>query len=162
MQETPNTLSVLYKYNDGKIIEADIRGRYTKGEGTLGINIGNIFFGTKGYLEMDGYKHWRAFRNNEEKPFAGTEQNNGNSSLRHDLNIISLLNAIRTGDKSGLFSNIHNGHYSSALTHLANISYRLDRKLKFMGEYERFADDPEADLMLRREYRSPFVVPEEV
>jgi hypothetical protein len=34
--------------------------------------------------------------------------------------------------------------------------------LKFMGDYERFADDPEADEMLTRIYRIPFVVPDQV
>ena len=161
-QETPNTLSALYKYDDGKVIEAEVRGRYSRGEGTLGIHIGNIFLGTEGYLEMDGYRHWRAFRKGEKEPFAGSEQKNGNTNLWHDANIINFLNAIRTGDKDSLFNNIRNGHYSSTMPHLANASYRLGRKLKFMGDYEKFADDPEADLMLTRNYRKPYVVPGEV
>jgi hypothetical protein len=45
---------------------------------------------------------------------------------------------------------------------LANISYRLGRELKFMGDYEKFANDPEADTMLSRRYRSPYVIPSEV
>ncbi len=162
MQETPNTLSVRYKYDDGKVIEAEVRGRYSSGEGTMEIHIGNFFFGTEGYLEMDGYKHWRAFKKNEKEPFAGSEINSGNTNLWHEANISNFLNAIRTGDKNSLFNNIRNGHYSSSLAHLANISYRLDRRLKFLGEYERFADDPEANLMLTRDYRKPFVVPSEV
>jgi hypothetical protein len=31
-----------------------------------------------------------------------------------------------------------------------------------MGDYEKFANDPEADMMLTRNYRKPFVVPENV
>jgi hypothetical protein len=31
-----------------------------------------------------------------------------------------------------------------------------------MGGYEKFANDPEADMMLTRNYRKPYVVPEEV
>ena len=31
-----------------------------------------------------------------------------------------------------------------------------------MGEYEKFANDPEADTLLRRVYRQPYVVPESV
>lgn len=161
-QETPNTLSTLYKYDDGKMIEAEVRGRYTRGEGTMGIKIGNIFLGTEGYLEMDGYKHWRAFRNNEKEPFAGSEQKNGNTNLWHDANITNFLEAIRSGDKSGLFNNIRNAHYSATMPHLTNISYRLGRKLQFNGDYERFINDPEANLMLTREYRAPYIVPEEV
>jgi len=54
------------------------------------------------------------------------------------------------------------GHYSSALPHLANISYRLGRGLKFTGGNEKFANDPEADTMLTRVYRPPYVVPHDV
>ena len=57
---------------------------------------------------------------------------------------------------------IREGFYSTALPHLANIAYRLKRELKFMGDYEKFANDPEADTMLTRRYRKPYVVPEEV
>jgi len=53
-------------------------------------------------------------------------------------------------------------HLSSSLPLLANISYRLGRELKFMGDYEKFANDPEADTMLTRNYRQPYVVPEQV
>jgi hypothetical protein len=34
--------------------------------------------------------------------------------------------------------------------------------MKFMGEYEKFANDPEADTLLGRAYRVPYVVPEAV
>lgn len=61
-----------------------------------------------------------------------------------------------------MHADINEGHYSSALPHLANISYRVGREVKFMGEYERFANDPEADTLLRRVYRQPYVVPESV
>ena len=61
-----------------------------------------------------------------------------------------------------LHCDINEGFYSSALPHLANISYRMGRELKFMGDYEKFANDPEADALLTRRYRKPFVVPDEV
>ncbi|NLB26914.1 MAG: gfo/Idh/MocA family oxidoreductase, partial [Bacteroidales bacterium] len=51
---------------------------------------------------------------------------------------------------------------SSALPIIANISYRLKRELTFRGDYEKFANDPEADMMLTRNYRRPYIVPEEV
>jgi hypothetical protein len=46
---------------------------------------------------------------------------------------------------------------------MANISYRLGgRQLKFDGTTEKFINDPEADKLLTREYRKPYVVPENV
>jgi hypothetical protein len=48
------------------------------------------------------------------------------------------------------------------LCHLANISYRLGRSLDFDPETELFLSDQEADLMLSRDYREPYVVPDKV
>jgi hypothetical protein len=74
----------------------------------------------------------------------------------------NFLDAIRSGKDETLACDIVEGHYSSALPHLANISYRLGRQLTFRGEYEKFANDPEADTLTTRVYRKPYVVPEEV
>ena len=72
-QETPNTLSCTFKYSDGKMLEFETRGRYTNTETDVDIAIGNIFYGTEGYLELkneDG-RPWKAFRKREKIPFAG-------------------------------------------------------------------------------------------
>jgi Oxidoreductase family, C-terminal alpha/beta domain len=65
-----------------------------------------------------------------------------------------------------LFNCYHNdktkGFYSTALPHLANISYRLGRELKFTGDNEKFSNDPEADSLLTRVYRDPYIVPDKV
>jgi hypothetical protein len=57
---------------------------------------------------------------------------------------------------------LEEGHKSSVLCHLANISYRLRRSLHFDSESERFVGDQEADLMLSRDYRAPYTIPEKV
>jgi hypothetical protein len=46
--------------------------------------------------------------------------------------------------------------------HLGNIAYRLGRKLHLNPSTESFINDPEADAMLTREYRAPYVVPAKV
>ena len=51
---------------------------------------------------------------------------------------------------------------SAALPAMANISYRLKRELTFDGAKEKFVNDPEADKMLTRDYRKPYVVPDMV
>ncbi len=48
------------------------------------------------------------------------------------------------------------GHRVSTVCHLANISIRLGRKLKWDPEAERFPDDPEANAMMVRTLRSPW------
>lgn len=45
---------------------------------------------------------------------------------------------------------------------MANISYRTGRKLQFDPKAERFVNDAEANSYITRNYRRPFVVPENV
>src|SRR6185295_18064651 len=51
-QETPNLHSTIFEYADGKILEFGTRGGYTNDEGTQ--RIGNLFYGTKGWVWIDG------------------------------------------------------------------------------------------------------------
>jgi hypothetical protein len=51
---------------------------------------------------------------------------------------------------------------STAMCHLANISYRLGRELRFDPALRRFTADEEANRLLAREYRQPFVIPARV
>lgn len=168
-QETPNTQSSLFKYRDGKMLEFETRGRYSNEESGLGIRIGNVFYGSEGYLELEGGT-WKAFHEREREPFAGSQegerkQTNLTSTVADESpsdHWANFIEAIRSGNSKTLHCDILEGFYSSALPHLANISYRLGRELKFMGEYEKFAQDSEADTMLTRRYRKPYVVPDEV
>ncbi|MCD6566859.1 MAG: Gfo/Idh/MocA family oxidoreductase [Bacteroidales bacterium] len=167
-QETPNTQSSLFKYGDGKMLEFETRGRYSNDESSLGIRIGNMFYGTEGYMEIEGGK-WKAFRKREREPFKSSEtvvEKQTDSAYlaapggsEHYANFID---AIRSGNSSDLHCDIREGFYSTALPLLANIAYRTGRQLKFMGDYEKFANDPEADTMLTRRYRKPYVVPDNV
>ncbi len=170
-QQTPNTQTSVLKYRDGKIIEFETRGRYSNDESSIGIRIGNIFYGTEGYLELYGESAtpWKAFRKREKVPFAGSKEGQSEpvdptfmAAPPGSEHFVNFIDAIRSEKDESLTCDIMEGHYSSALPHLANISYRLGRELKFMGDYEKFANDPEADAMLKREYRKPYVVPDEV
>jgi predicted dehydrogenase len=157
-QETPNTQTAVFKYRDGKMLEFECRGRYTNHEGSEGQPVGNIFYGTEGWLEIGG-STWKAFRGRQRKPFAGSKEGTRGRNGNHWANFIE---AVRSGKNEDLHCDIREGFYSTTLPHLANISYRVGRMLKFMGDYEKFADDPEADKMLTRIYRIPYVVPDKV
>ena len=164
-QETPNTQTCIFKYSDGKTLVHDTRGRYTNYEGINNIADGNLFYGTQGYMEYSG--SWKAFRKWEKAPFEGAGIGErkvpaGGGSERTNL-FTNFIDVIRSGKGEDLINPIIGGHYSNALIHLGNISYRLGRSLKFNGATEKFVNDPEADKMLRRvTYRAPYIVPDEV
>jgi len=73
----------------------------------------------------------------------------------------NFVDAIRADDPKLLACDIAEGHLSSTLPHLANISYRVGHQLRFDPKAERFDDDKKADALLNRDggYRKGFEIP---
>jgi predicted dehydrogenase len=167
-QETPNTQSSVFEYEDGKILQFETRGLDTNAEGKLSVKIGNIFYGTEGWMEVNGSK-WQVFDSKGE-PGAGSDGDEGNNEVLGYLaapggggHYNNFIAAVRSGNPAELTCDIYEGYMSSALPHLANISYRLSgQSLHFNPESERFVNNEGANDMLTREYREPFVVPDKV
>jgi predicted dehydrogenase len=163
-QETPNTQMATMEYADGKILQFEVRGLYTNAED--GITIGNLFFGTKGWMHLNG-STWKTYygRKNEPgmsmtgKDFADPSNLTGTGDGNHFENFIK---AVRSRNVKDLTADIEVGHLSTALCHLCNISYRVGRQVRFDGKTERFIADEEANRYLSRNYRKPYVVPEKV
>ena len=164
-QETPNTQTSQFKYADGKMLVFETRGRYTNAESSMNTNIGNIFYGTEGYLILnnDSARAWKAFRKREKESFIGsTEETDKQSGAAEVSHFANFIEAIRSDKDEILRCSINDGFYSSALPALANISYRLGRNLRYNNETNKFVNDNEADSMLTRIYRKPYVVPDKI
>ena len=169
-QETPNTQTSVFEYADGKLLEFETRGRFTNAEANTGVKIGNLFFGTEGWMEVNG-SNWKAYKERSNEAFAGsgmetTAAIGGDQTFRkapssagHGGNFIE---ALRSGNRFDLNADIECGHMSTALPHLANIALRVGTSLRFDDEFERFIDNQHANMMLTRNYRAPYVVPEKV
>ncbi|OJW10919.1 MAG: hypothetical protein BGO49_25775 [Planctomycetales bacterium 71-10] len=149
--ETPNTLSTFFEFGDVEL-QFEVRGLITNPEQE--VKIGNIFYGTEGILTIDGYTTWRTYFGPKLEQGA-----NGKGGGDHFANFIK---AVRARDSKLLNADIEEGHLSSAYCHLGNIAYRLGRKLHINPASESFLNDPEADAMLTRQYREPFVVPPKI
>jgi predicted dehydrogenase len=73
----------------------------------------------------------------------------------------NFLECIRTRQRPN--ADVEQGHYSALLCHMANASYLVgNQKLTLDPKTETFVDAPEANKHLRRTYREPWVVPEQV
>ena len=116
--------------------------------------IGNIFYGSNGYLAVDGYDSYKTWITNQTEPGPA-----GKGSGDHYANFVDCVRSRRAED---IHSPIEEAHISTTLVHLANASYRLGRALNFDPEKEMAVGDEEANRMLRGTYRAPYVVPEEV
>ena len=169
-QETPNTQTSVFTYDDGKILEFETRGRYTNAEALSSVKIGNLFFGTEGWLEING-SNWKAYRESEKAPFAGSGMAE-TAAVAGDQTFLTapnskghyanFIDAVRAHNRFQLNCDVEVGHLSTTLPLIANIAYRVGETLRFNHEFEQFINHEEADLMLKRKYRYPFVVPEQV
>jgi predicted dehydrogenase len=150
---TPEVLASTYYYpKEKKIIEFEVRPWITNDE--KGVTVGNIFYGSEGYLVVNGYDTYQSFLGKDYKP--GPSRKEGGD---HFLNFIT---AVRAHDKSLLNAPVETAHLSSALAHLGNIAYRTGRTLNFDPLKEKFINDDEANALLTRPPRQPYVVPDKI
>lgn len=152
-KETPEVLSSVYHYpKEKKIIQFEVRPWMTNNED--GVGIGNIFYGSEGYMVVHGYDKYETFLGREKKP--GPSKKEGGD---HYKNFISAVVA-----KNPALCNapVETAHLSSGLAHLGNIAYQTGRVLTFDPKTETFPNDTEANKMLGRTYRTPFIIPDKV
>jgi predicted dehydrogenase len=154
-KETPEVLTSVYNYPDQKkMIQFEVRHWITNDE--AGATVGNIFYGTEGYLVIKGYQTYEIYLG--EKREKGPSRTDG-ADRHHYANWVQAIKSRKTEDQNGP---VETAHLSSALAHLGNISYRLGRQLRFNPNTEKFVGDEQANAMLTRSYRAPYVVPEKV
>jgi len=148
--QTPNTQTVTWVYEDGASIVGQLRGLYTDEPTSWG------FFGTKGSLHInrDGTFRITLGRNKQPEPEVEYPQD-----IDHFQN---FAEAVRARDPKLLHAEIEETNLSTALCHLGNISFRVNRDLRFDSAKMQFIGDDEANRLLTREYRKPYVVPETV
>ncbi len=130
--ETPNTELVFCDYGDCQLI-FEVRGLETPD--LKGVKVGNIFYGEKGIMVIPSYSQAIVFDNDGNKV---AEFNAGGDHMRN------FLDAVRSRKHTDLHADIEEGHLSSALCHLGNISYRLGELVPFDKQTKAFGDNKEA------------------
>jgi predicted dehydrogenase len=148
-QETPNTQYAVYKYADGLEIHCDLRNWYSGPREAQGVFV----YGAKGWMKVTDSEAQVFFGKKNEPGPTLTAEERVDPGQTHFENFIECMRTRKTED---LKAPIEDGHFSTALCHLGNISYRLGRSLKFDGANERFESDEEADKLLSRKYRAPY------
>jgi predicted dehydrogenase len=136
--QTANTQVSVFNYGDTELI-FEVRGLETQPYRTA--KVGNVFHCADGYLVSPEYTTAVAYNNDGEviRRFRGDTDHFGN-----------FIRAVRRRRREDLNADILEGHLSSALCHLANISYRLGRVVPFNERTRAFGDDREAAETLAR------------
>ena len=136
--ETPNTAVCIYDYGDQQLI-FEVRGLETDKlapvRSGLGAAVGNIFYGEKGVMVMPSYSDATAYDNDGNKV---AEFHGGGDHFRN------FLDAMRSRKREDLYADIEEGHISSALCHLGNVSYNLGEEVPFNAKTKAFGDDKAA------------------
>jgi hypothetical protein len=83
----------------------------------------------------------------------------GDDSVPHMENFLA---AVKSRNYKDLHADVEIAVASADLVHMANASYRLKRTLKFDEATRKYIGDEEANKMLTRNYRKPYIVPEKV
>lgn len=117
-------------------------------------------YGSQGlmYLGRHGCG-WQVFeRPHQRKPVMVAQEKGPFPDPEHQQNFIDCIKSRQKPN-----ADIEEGHRSTLLCQLANISYRLGgQKLQFDRETERCTNSEAANALMKREYRKPFEIPEQV
>ena len=152
-----SSTSFMFKGEDGKdkMMTLEVRPWCTNDEAG-GTSFGVIFYGSEGWMTFPGYDGYKAYRGKENKL---VKEANDGDDLNHFRNFIDC---VRSRDVAKLNAPPIEGHHSSALSHYALTGARVNRVLEIDTESGMVKNDDEANKMLTRVYREPFVVPEVV
>ena len=149
-REYPDNMMVAYHYGEGKVLLYEDRG-WTP-YGMFGFDSGNAFYGTKGQMIFSRRGYFQVyFGQNEEK---GPGMRGGGGLPDH---LTNFLDCVRTRRQP--IADAEVAHLSCGLVHLGEIAYRAGRVLEFDPQSETVKNDPEANRMLTKEYRSPWELP---
>jgi predicted dehydrogenase len=139
--ETPNTQITLMDFGDTKLI-FEVRG--LSSANYCGQGIGNIFHMEQGIIAGHRF-HPRNGVDSEPLPQMDAARGPGGNN--HFANFIAAVRSRRAAD---LNASIEEGHYSSALCHLANISYQLGANAPFTPRTRAFGATRESVETLQR------------
>ena len=145
--QTPDTQVATFEYDDVYLMfEMRLWTPYP----LEGHDNGNIFYGDEGTLSI-GRNGWQVTLKNGKQGPGGPR-----GSYKHAENFVK---AVRSRNASVLYAGVEVGHCSAALCHIANISMRVGRRLKFDAAKEHFIDDAEANTYLAKQYRKGYELP---
>ncbi len=146
-QQTPDTQVAVFDFPGTTVVWEH---RIWSKTGAEGEPSGVILYGEKGTLVFDK-KGWHVQD--------GVEASDKASEIEAP-HLRNFLDCIRSHKRPN--ADIEEGHKSTRLCHLGNIAYRVGRRLTFDASTETLRGDAEANQLLGRTYRPPFVLPEKV
>jgi predicted dehydrogenase len=172
-QETPNFQVATLEYADGSVLDVELSNLYAPPNPVF-----NLFYTSEGYLSCG--REWQAMKGRFEPRGPETDPTEHATlasfpratytpgpvidpkSVTTVSQFQNFIDCVRSRNVDNLYCDILQGHLSTTLCHLANISFRTGRKLVFDPKSETFPGDAVANRYLTREYRAPYSMPDRV
>jgi predicted dehydrogenase len=145
---------VFFRYGNGVVMELADQMPKPAFDNNKVPGFGGIFVCEKGTFKID---RGRVESNPDE---IGIELSRKRPRGLNDGHIRNWLDCIKSRKLPN--ADIEIGHRSATVCHLGNIARELHRKLQWDPKAEKFIGDAEADKLLDRERRAPWVLPKEV
>ena len=122
-------------------------------------NVGCYFYGSEGTFHMGWRDGWTFYPKNKNKEIIKVAPK---LHKPDDQNIKELWKDFMTSIEPDLrpVCDIEHGYLATNISLLGMLSYKLGRSVKWDGENCQILDDPEAQAMLKREYRGEWEYPE--
>ena len=139
--ETPNTQTCVHDFASGKRLIFEVRGLKT--DGYKDAKVGVVFYGSDGYLVSPSYNGGVAYN----KDGVEIAKFSSGSDSHHFANFID---AVRSRKHEDLNADIEEGHLSSALCHVGNISYRLGQPVGTQELTDHYRSDAQVSETLDR------------
>jgi predicted dehydrogenase len=152
-QETPDTLTVTYEFPTCSV-------SWEHRVWSAGTGDGAALYGEHGTLLLDR-EGWHVEKGIEASD-KGDGKEQGVEGTVHQRNFIDCIKSSSGTSVRRSNADIEIGHHSTRLCHLGNIAFRTGRAIRFDARTESCLHDPEANRLLGRSYRQPFVVPSQV
>mgnify|MGYP003810266809 FL=1 len=116
-----------------------------------------LFYGEKGVFHLGWQKGWTFYPANAKDPVLHEDARLGQPDGQNIKELFAdFLDAIRTGREP--LCDIAGAHRATTMCLLGNLSMKLGRGVRWNGARET-TGDPEADKLLRRDYRGPWQYP---
>lgn len=154
--DAPDTQTVTYAFEN---FTAIWEHRKYAGSNQEKHRIGAYFYGTSGVFHMGWRDGWTFHPKNDSDPIVHEDPKFDNEQDGHNITPLwnDFLNAADNGGTT--VANIQVAHRSSVLPMLGMISHKLGRSINWDGDKETIPGDVEANGMVRRDYRKPWIYP---
>lgn len=154
--DIPDTLDVTYEYPE---FVCTYENRLANNNSLFGKGYGIVFHGTDAtmFLDRDGYEIYPentdSAKRNEKLLRAEKKVKRSDDGLAN--HVANMLECIKTRQRPA--NDIEDGHHSSTTALLANVALLSKQRIKWDPTNEALIEGgPEAEKLLRREYRAPW------